>query len=381
VPAEPNIVDPPGDANYINNNQTGGGSGNNHTTPADASSLADILAVWFTHDAEKISVHVQTEAPQPSSGAAYIVFFYANADECLFAEFAIAAPSYQSDSYAEVEDSCAGVEPGEGEVISEEGPDGTGIITATFPRSYSASFEDGAVIGTPRIEMRNLNGGPASLRGPTIDNTDPGTDYMITGGEFIDKPKPPKAKPKPKPKPKKKDKKKGKSKSCAPYEPGEQGAEKPTVVVTDAATEEAPATHAFSLGPYFFEGITGEVPTETVNVQVDTTSESAGLYVTFEFQPRRDYDLWAYWPTGEEAASAHGFNPLVEAKTGNPDVSNTSSNHAGESTDHSESLVGVITPDCGGYTIQAQNYFGEGGDFELKLWLGEGKEEPKAPGG
>ncbi|MGH2729911.1 MAG: hypothetical protein ACRDJI_04805, partial [Actinomycetota bacterium] len=71
VPAEPNIVDPPGDANYINNNQTQGQSGNNHTTPADASSLADILAVWFTHDAEKISVHVQTEAPQPSSGAAY----------------------------------------------------------------------------------------------------------------------------------------------------------------------------------------------------------------------------------------------------------------------------------------------------------------------
>jgi hypothetical protein len=205
VPAEPNIVDPPGDANYVNNNQTGGQGGNNHTGPTDASSLADILAVWFTHDAEKISVHVQTEAPQPSSGAAYIVFFYANPDECLFAEFAIAAPSYQSDSYAEVEDSCAGLEPAEGEIISEEGPDGTGIITATFPRSYSPSFADGAVIGTPRIEMRNLNGGPASLRGPTIDNTDPGTDYTITGGGEIAEPKEPK---KPKVKKPKKPKKK-----------------------------------------------------------------------------------------------------------------------------------------------------------------------------
>jgi hypothetical protein len=376
VPAEPNIVDPPGDANYINNNQTQGQSGNNHTTPADASSLGDILAVWFTHDAEKISVHVQTEAPQPSSGAAYIVFFFANPDECLYAEFAIAAPSYQGDSYAEVEDSCAGLEPAEGEVVSEEGPDGTGIITAAFPRSYSASFGDGAVIGTPRIEMRHLNGGPASLRGPTIDNTDPGSDYTIAGGADTEAP-PKEAKEEPKKK-KKKGKKKGNGKSaaCAPFAPGEAGADQPSVTLTDAATEEAPVEQVVTLDMSLADLQVGDPSSAFFNIQVDSAAPDAGLYVLLEFPTRRDYDLNLLHPDASYAARSHAWNTVIEAN----ESQISSTGHGGESTASSEKLVGIKTADCSGWTLEAQNWLGEGGDLPVKLWLGEVQNEPQAEG-
>jgi hypothetical protein len=176
-----------------------------------------------------------------------------------------------------------------------------------------------------------------------------------------------------------KKKKKKKAPACAAYVPGELGAEAEHVVVTDAHTAEKPLAYPISLDPNVDEGATGDPPTANVNAQVDSKAASAGLYVTFEFQSYRDYDLWAYFPDGSGAASAHGFQPLIDTQGTPADLSNTESNHAGESAAESENLVGVITPDCGGYTISATNYFGEGGEFELKLWLGEGKTEPGVP--
>jgi len=170
--------------------------------------------------------------------------------------------------------------------------------------------------------------------------------------------------------------------ACAPYTPGEMGASAETLAVTDAHTAEAPLLVPITLDADFDEGLQGRT-SSIFNVQVDSASSSAGLYVTFEFDTRRDYDLYAYWPDGSEAASSHGFNPLAEAQAPEPvpfDPSNTRTNHAGETTASSENLVGVITPDCGGYTIEAANFFGEGGDFEVKVWLGEGTTEPLAPG-
>lgn len=184
---------------------------------------------------------------------------------------------------------------------------------------------------------------------------------------------------------KKKKKKKPKPPVCQAYAPGELGAEAETLVVTDEATEEAPAIFEFSLDAYFFEGLAastlGQPPQATVNVQLDSASESAGLYALFEFDSRRDYDLWAYWPNGNEGASSHGFNPLIETQGQPVDQSNTASNHAGETTASSEAIVGLTTPDCDGYTFQMTNYLGEGGDFELKLWLGEPQTEPKPEAG
>lgn len=180
--------------------------------------------------------------------------------------------------------------------------------------------------------------------------------------------------------------KKKKPKVCAPFQAGELGAEAETVVVTDAHTAEAPLAHAFSLDMAFDEGVAealdaGETPHHYVNVQVDSAAKTAGLYVTWEFDSNRDYDLWAYNADGTEAASSHGFQPLI-ATEGQPepaDQSNTGTNHAGHSTATSENIVGLITNDCGGYTIDTATYFGEGGDFELKIWLGEGTTAPGVP--
>jgi hypothetical protein len=176
--------------------------------------------------------------------------------------------------------------------------------------------------------------------------------------------------------------KKKKPKVCKAYQPGEMGAEADTVVLKDTATEEEPVVHEFSLEQSTADFTPTDPSESAVNVQVDPKAKTTGLYATFEFPMRRDYDLWAYFADGEEAASSHGFNPLVEAKTNPPlpfDASNTNSNHGGESTDSSENLIGIITADCGGYTLLMQNWLGEGGDFELKLWLGEGQTEPGPP--
>ncbi|MDQ3982338.1 MAG: hypothetical protein M3271_06610 [Actinomycetota bacterium] len=177
-----------------------------------------------------------------------------------------------------------------------------------------------------------------------------------------------------------------KPKKCKPYVAGEMGAEAETVVVKDAHTAEAPLTHAFNLGPAFDEGIGAAVgqdmtPHYNLNVQVDPKAKTTGLYVTWEFQTHRDYDLWAYNADGTAAASSHGFQPLIDTKGQPPpaDQSNTASNHGGESTATSENLIGIITQDCGGYTLDMTTYFGEGGDFELKVWLGEGTTAPGVP--
>lgn len=188
----------------------------------------------------------------------------------------------------------------------------------------------------------------------------------------------------------KKKKKPAKPAACAPYVPGETGAEATSVVVTDAHTAEAPLVHAFSLDMSFHEGV-GDIvneeagtslpptPHQYLNVQVDSASPTAGLYVSWEFDTNRDYDLYAYRADGTEAASSHGFQPLMATKgqPGQADQSNTAGNHAGESTETSENIVGLITPDCDGYTLDMATYFGEGGDFELKVWLGEGTTAPK----
>lgn len=182
--------------------------------------------------------------------------------------------------------------------------------------------------------------------------------------------------------------KKKKPKPCAAYTPGELGAEAPTVVVTDAHTAEAPLLQPVTLEPSVADAdLFGAVPDEGplahsqafFNVQVDSKLSSAGLYVTFEFDEHRDYDLWAYFADGSIAASSHGFQPLLSTAGTPADISNTASNHGGDSQSTSENLVGIITPDCGGYTIEAANWLGEGGDFEIKLWLGEGQTEAGAP--
>ena len=181
-------------------------------------------------------------------------------------------------------------------------------------------------------------------------------------------------------------KKKKKPAVCKAFTPGEAGAEKPTLVVTDAHTEEAPAVQPVTLPADFTEGLGTIVPGgpgsphEYFNIQVDSAAKEAGLYILFEFQERRDYDLNVYHPDGSYAARSHGFQPVLGIHATIDEEQGNLGGHAGESTTSSEKIVGLRTSDCGGWTTDVANYFGEGGDFEVKVWLGEIVNDPQEPG-
>jgi hypothetical protein len=184
-----------------------------------------------------------------------------------------------------------------------------------------------------------------------------------------------------------KKKKKKKPAACAAYVPGEQGAASETFKITDAATAEAPVEIPVTLEMStadIDQGLVSDPSTQYVNVQVDSAAKEAGLYLTFEFPTRRDYDLYVRYPDSSEAASSHGFNPAIEANVEDPvfglNPSNTTTNHAGDSQAASENIIGLKTADCGGWTVETTNWLGEGGDMIVKAWLGEIANDPRPMG-
>lgn len=168
---------------------------------------------------------------------------------------------------------------------------------------------------------------------------------------------------------------------CQTYTPGELGTGKPTVVVTDAATEAAPieqkVTLAASLRNYDETGM-GAGPfalsSDYFNIQVDGANPEAGLYILLEFPERRDYDIDLRHSDGSYAARSHDGNTLLGTGLGE------NGGHGGEATTSSEKIVGVRTPDCTGYTLETSNWFGEGGELTVKMWLGEIVNDAQAPG-
>lgn len=176
----------------------------------------------------------------------------------------------------------------------------------------------------------------------------------------------------------KKKKKKKKPPVCTAFVPGGNGAGQPTVVLTDAATEAAPVEQVVSLdlGLGDVTQNPAQVSYAYFNVQVDSAAPEAGLYALLEFPDRRDYDLYLRHPDGSEAASSHGFNTLAEVSA----LNNTSGNHGGETTASSEALTGIKTADCGGWTVEVQNWLGEGGELPVKLWLGPVQIDPVPQG-
>jgi hypothetical protein len=308
-----------------------------------------------------------------------------------------AGVTYASDSFSRLVDGCNGLDPIDGTFTFVEGPDGQGLATMTIPRAGTPFLADGSAVSAPFAQSWIFAGGeqltPSGYRGlrNRIDDTKVGTDYSIAAGGPVDTPEPPKP-PKPakpgKGKPKGCDKGQGKKKGCKPappaacstYAPGELGKDKPTVVVTDSATEAAPIEQKVSLdlsaanygfvaqGPFVLSS-------DFFNVQVDTANADAGLYALVEFPDRRDYDLDLLYSDSSYAARSHDGNTTLG-------ISDQGQNggHAGEATTSSEKIVGVRTPDCAGYTIETSNWFGEGGELTVKLWLGEVENDPLAPG-
>lgn len=431
VPAEPNIVDPAGDANFINGSTTNPAVGGDHTTPADASSLGDILAGWFSHDASTVSAHIQVEAPPPGgNGSSYNVYAApgegsagANATGCL--RFWLVLPgtnpgggTFQGPVTAKLHDRCNtggniwDAPDVQHSIAALE--DGTGVVTITAPRELSPLFADGSVLTAPRVLTASptvgTTGGAVT---PTVDDTLPGTDYTITsGGGGNDTPPPgddtppddgevgnddpnnggpdPEQKNCKKIKNKKKRKKCQKAAAgggngnpdpsgCVAYVPGEEGKDFETAVVTDAATEEAPLeipiTAPMGLGSDFGLGVVDNTESTYYNIQVDTDKAESGLYVRYEFPDYEDLDLYLNYADGSEAAHSGAFNqapiPGVFDGTG-------AGGHGGMGF---EQLDGIRTADCAGYTAKLTSYLSEGGEMIMKVWLGEAQNDPAAPGG
>lgn len=164
---------------------------------------------------------------------------------------------------------------------------------------------------------------------------------------------------------------------CTAFVPtNAHGAELPTAVVTDAATAESPvvvelATEAgigaTSPGP--------EDPPENgmpahayLNVQVDSTLPSTGLYVTVEFSQQWDYDLLLRTAEPDAVAYSAGGAPYEGPFDG--------TGHGGHATAGTENIDGITTADCSGYTVDVVSATTPGETVTLKYWLGEAAYTP-----
>ncbi len=416
IPGVANIEDPTGDANYLNDQGVGNGvDQDDHVTPADVGSFSDIMKVWFSNDADTVTAHFQVQGFPGSTRASIYYIVYASPGEgsaassslgCVrFVGILSGATYAQSSDEAKIFDHCnegsSYFSNGtEAEFSMVEGPDGTGIVSIKAPRDYSPLLQEGALTA-PHAETRNMTGEATSvgfLAGPRIDTTKIGTDYAFVEGEA--QPTPP---GKNDPPGKKKGCSKGKGKKrgcegkgkkapkpgkpaagCAPYAPGEMGAEAETTIVTDENTEEKPFEMEVPLGPA--TGTYGGDRTTRMkhNVQVDTKNEDAGLFIRLETPPLEDPDLYAYWPSGSQAAMAAGFNPLLAAGPLPSAVPYSDGlnglGNGGHSEFTAEQIDGLRTADCQGWTLDLVNWAGRGGTYTLKVWLGEVENEPAEDG-
>lgn len=164
---------------------------------------------------------------------------------------------------------------------------------------------------------------------------------------------------------KKKKKKKPKVATCAPYVPGEAGADAPVTLVTDAATADAPATLDVEVGPGLGAGRdpAGEgalVSHAFANLQVDSAASSAPLNVRISWSvPPEDFDIYLDGADGTELASSAGYGPI-------PGGSEYGSSAVG-----SESILGYPASDCDGFTVDIVGASTPGATVTVDYWLGE----------
>jgi hypothetical protein len=215
VPEAVNIEDPIGDANYINRQNVPNDSGD-HVGPnnQDAASVTDLAKGWMTNDETNFSIHILTEAAPPAIAAVGFEFIAvpgegsagSSTTGCLRAVGIIpggTAPTWQGDPWARLLDRCnIGTsifdDSVEGTIEFSEIADVGGLITLTFPRSYSPLLADGAIVtGAYLISRTPTAGSPdQGFAAPFVDDTKVGTDYTITT-PAPEKPKKPKKPKKP----------------------------------------------------------------------------------------------------------------------------------------------------------------------------------------
>ena len=182
VPDKALIEDPAGDANYLNSQRLVIRNGD-HATPVDASAAADILKVWFTHDDETVTAHIQTEAPPTSSDPAYVFRVHVNPGgdfNCLWFQFTTAGTGNTKGPFGILWDTCdesfvffRGVR-----LKTTPGPGGTAVHSLSVSRDLFPTFNPGGVLGTPYATVRNYHA-DGEFTAPQIDDTAEGADYRL----------------------------------------------------------------------------------------------------------------------------------------------------------------------------------------------------------
>ncbi|MDQ4124855.1 MAG: hypothetical protein M3134_04535 [Actinomycetota bacterium] len=172
---KPQIEDPYGDANAINDQGTGDGSNGDVTAPGDAGNASDLGSVTFSNDAKNLYIQLLNEqSPPATQGLALRV--RVNGDpgkQCLlFEAYYSGATNNLTATEGILRDTCAGGDPIEIEVL------GTQFIV---PRSAHEAFGKGKVLTNPQAQSFVWSGSsyPAGVAGPYIDTTKVGSDYKL----------------------------------------------------------------------------------------------------------------------------------------------------------------------------------------------------------
>ena len=171
------IEDPAGDANALNDQGTGDGSNGDNVTPADASTVTDLLSISVSNDAKNLYISIATETTPPATqGVGYRVRFNpdgaAGAHCLVFEAFHPGAGNDLTAPQAHLRDTCAGGDPIPVEVLGYQ---------LIVPRKAHKAFAKGATLAAPQAQRFIYLGSsyPAGVAAPTMDTTKIGTDYKL----------------------------------------------------------------------------------------------------------------------------------------------------------------------------------------------------------
>jgi hypothetical protein len=174
---KPNIEDPLGDANFVNDQGTGDGSFGDFNQ-ADAGTVSDITSVTLSNDAKNLYVMIQTEAAPPAAtGIGYRVRVNpdgAGGAYCINIEaYHPGANNALTAAVAYLRDACDGGEAIPLKVL------GTQIVV---PRSASKAFAKGAKLTAPQAQAFLYTGNETQgTTYPVADTTKVGTDFTFKG--------------------------------------------------------------------------------------------------------------------------------------------------------------------------------------------------------
>ena len=172
---KPQIVDPVGDANFVNDQGTGDGS-NGDQTAADAGTVSDITDVTISNNSKSLLINFVTEAAPPAAtGIGYRV--RANPDgaggaHCLsFEVYHPGANNAITTPVGYFRDTCAGGEAVPIKILGSQWE---------IPRSASEAFGKGAKLTGLQAQAYLYTGNEtAGTTYPVADTTKVGTDFAF----------------------------------------------------------------------------------------------------------------------------------------------------------------------------------------------------------